>query len=438
MFTGQIPTGICESQRDIYKTVLSGRTPRIAELYREFHDDHNMRGRDGEGSLREAVTGGFPYLVGTSMERQLVAEFKTKPNEFLNWVSVNTDVDNFKLQERVVHGTINQLQSVSQGSGYGNTTYAYSDIGHEDRATYTMSKYGLLIGVTREMIKNDDMGALRRMISNLAKASNLSLKSFVFKLLTGRAGGGAINSDTAYTGQVIYHASHGNVGTTALALQSLINAVVRMKNQREFGRSTTVTGSVGATDTTWPLASTVGFQAGDEFMIEGEVVTVVTVDSATQITSAARTGGTYSAADRVYQLCDQIDMSSLTLITPTELWQTANELISSDLKPGTANNDANLLRQMAAAGKLSVQDVHARFLGGSAGANDFYLARNPADGVGIEIAFLDNVQQPQLFLANDEANSTNMLNADQTTYKARFEFSGVVVDPRNLDGNIVA
>lgn len=68
--------------------------------------------------------------------------------------------------------------------------------------------------------------------------------------------------------------------------------------------------------------------------------------------------------------------------------------------------------------------------------NDWYYGSLPANAAFLEIGFLDGVQQPQIFLANNPALGTTFTN-DQLQYKVKFVFGGDILDFRPVGKNAV-
>jgi hypothetical protein len=70
-------------------------------------------------------------------------------------------------------------------------------------------------------------------------------------------------------------------------------------------------------------------------------------------------------------------------------------------------------------------------------ANDWYYGTQSVNAPFLEIGFLDGIEQPQIFLANNPTIGTQFTN-DQLQYKVKHVFGGAIVDYRGVGKNIVA
>lgn len=436
MWTGAIPEGLQESEA--HRQAMRGNAPSIRQICTEWYDDPNCVGRPGRNRvLVEATTADLPYLIGTSMNRRVAMEFTAPEREYERWVNIVNGVVDFKLQEILIEGSLGPLPTVAQGDGIGTATYSYGVLGGEDRVTASITKYGRVWGLTRELIKNDDMRWLRNLPGKIAQAGLLTEKTQVLKALVGNLGGGGINTDTAFTGNVLYSIGHNNFGSTAFSYAALIAALKRKRQTKQRGAKTTITSNINNSTTTIPVGSTSGFVAGHKFAIDGEMFTVASVDSAVQFTSTTRTAAngaaSHTSGAAVRQFLDQVSLREHTLVVPTDLVDVAAEVLASVLKPDTANNNGSALPYMTG-GNFQLQDYDASFLGNS--ATNFYLPVSAKEGQFIELAHMDGQRTPYVGVAEGQ-EAFNMLHADQTDFKTRFEFYVKQVMPDGSDGNIV-
>lgn len=115
------------------------------------------------------------------------------------------------------------------------------------------------------------------------------------------------------------------------------------------------------------------------------------------------------------------------LFVPAELEQVAYELTRSDRKPGTADNDANYVRDMNL--DYAVVDYWSD-------ANNWWATGAKDQVPLLEVGFLFG-EEPELF-TQDSPNVGSMFDNDQLKYKIRFIFGGAVLDFRGFFGGIVA
>lgn len=437
MFDGQIPADVAESERGAYQDVLRGRrrTPTIRELYVLIHDDPEMSGRFGPNALvQENNRSMFPETVGVSMTKQLVKAYRNREQSWRKYVTINNNVTNYKEQTRILQGGIGQLPSVAEGSGRGVDTYVYGLLGREDKVRYSMGKRGLLIGLTRELVLDDDMDTLRNIPMKLGKAARYSVNKFVYGLQIGLASN-TLNNVDAYTGFKIYNAAHNNVGADPYGFEAFVNMISRFKAQREYGGKWVLNDTI-TSGTTWTLESNVGIRVGMELLIKGEIVTVTAVNSnGTGITVTRPAPVNHADGEILYELLEEIEGEVYHFVIPKSKWATTREFFMSNEKPDTANNNANVLADLYKQGKIELHEVHEMYLNGSAA--NAYGHLDAGAGTGIEMAFLNGNEDPEITVA-DMPNVGTMLTADELVLKARHEFTGAVIDPQMMQANFHA
>ena len=131
-------------------------------------------------------------------------------------------VTDFRTQERPRLGGYGNLPAVAQGDPYTALTSP-----SDEKATYAVTKRGGTEDLTLEMIRNDDVGAIRRLPTELALAAANTLYEFVFDFIR--------TNPTIYDTKALFHADHGNLGTTALDATSFAAARLAMIQQVRAG-----------------------------------------------------------------------------------------------------------------------------------------------------------------------------------------------------------
>lgn len=204
------------------------------ECYVEITGDKRVTGRIEDcdrNRLRESVGGAFrealdstsfANVLGNSMTRRLVAEYNAAV-DYQAWRNIvtTTPVNDFRNQERTRFGGYGDLPGVAQGDPYEALSSPT-----DEKATYSVTKRGGTEEVTIEMIKNDDVGTITRIPQKLGRAAQRTLAKFVFDFIR--------TNPTIYDSVALFHASHGNLGSTALDATSLQAARVAMLKQTEL------------------------------------------------------------------------------------------------------------------------------------------------------------------------------------------------------------
>lgn len=207
------------------------------EAYVEITGDRRVTGRIENmdrtrlaeslgAAFRESLDStSFANVLGTSITRRLLADYRT-PDQYSVWrplVNV-VPVADFRSQERTRFGGYGDLAAVNQGAAYQAMTSPT-----DEKATYAATKRGGTEDITLEMIKNDDVGAIRQIPVKLSRSAKRTLAKFVLDFVR--------TNPTLYDSVAFFHASHGNLGAAALDATSLAARRLAMLKQTEAGSS---------------------------------------------------------------------------------------------------------------------------------------------------------------------------------------------------------
>ena len=189
------------------------------ECYVEITGDRHVTGRlsdcdmpklrESLGSavdFREAISSStFANVLGDSITRRLLAVYGQR-TDLQAWrrVASVTRVADFRTQERTQMGGYGNLPAVNQGAAYTALT-SPGDL----KATYAVTKRGGLETLTLEAIKNDDVGAIRRIPVELALAAANTLYEFALDFFR--------TNPVIYDTAALYTVGKGNLFTTAFS-----------------------------------------------------------------------------------------------------------------------------------------------------------------------------------------------------------------------------
>lgn len=415
-------SSLTESERAQYKAV--GRVRSLKTLLENYEDQR----------LQEATTNDIPYHLNNSMNKVMRQEYRELPSYFDEVVEVDDTVDNFKSREIVHMGGFNTFPSRAEGTDY-------ADLGFpgEYQSTFSVSTKGGIVPVTREMLKDDDLGRLRQIPRLLGRAARHQLNMFKGSFVTGYTSSG-INTMTMFDGLALYHAAHGNLGISALAHATYVAADLKMDNQRDFGIKTVVNGSaIDDSSTTLPVAKTTGFQIGDFIMVESEemLVTGVTAGTSLTVTRAqnSTTAAAHTAGKAVVQITNPIPVVKRHLWVPRELKATAYEVLYSDKKPGGQLNDINYANDQRDSGGVMLHVLHSAYLAND--RNNWYLTADKSEVPIATVGFMDGNEEPELFYQDGDLVGS-VFSKDVFTHKVRHEYGGVLTEYRGLQGNLVS
>jgi ATP-dependent protease ClpP protease subunit len=189
------------------------RNTSIADIARLSLSRDGKHASDfSRGSLIKAAmsTSDFPYILENALGKSLRAGFEAEPPTHKAWCKQST-VPDFKEQSRVILGSAPDLKKVLEGAEY---TYGSID---EDKATFTVTKYGRIIWLTYEALVNDDLGAFSGIGKGLGLAAQrIELDTVYTTLLQANSGGGQTMQDS----KDLFHADHNNLADSVSSIDS--------------------------------------------------------------------------------------------------------------------------------------------------------------------------------------------------------------------------
>ena len=203
-----------------------GRVQSIKECYIEMTGDRLVTGRvrDCDRSRLAESLGSdtLDQVLGDSITRRMLAEYRSAV-DFDGWRQVVNvvPVSDFRVQHRTRWGGYGDLPKVAEGADYLPLTSPT-----DEEATYKAEKRGGIEELTLEMIKNDDVGTVRRIPTKLSRAAKRTLAKFAFDFLR--------SNPVIYDGKALFHADHGNLFTAGLDKTSLAAHRLAMLKQSEL------------------------------------------------------------------------------------------------------------------------------------------------------------------------------------------------------------
>lgn len=209
-----------QSFKECYIEITGDR--RVSGLLRDC-DMSRLREAAGDRFLESVATTTFANALGDSMRRALVRAYQGD-TDLQSWRRIVDVVPRFDFRSNEIAriGGYGNLPSVSQGAGYNALTTP-----SDEKATYALTKRGGTEDITLEAIRNDDVGLLRRIPQELSGAAAQTLYEFVFDFIR--------TNPTIYDSVALFHASHNNLGTTALDATSAAAARLAMVSQTRAG-----------------------------------------------------------------------------------------------------------------------------------------------------------------------------------------------------------
>jgi hypothetical protein len=194
----------------------------IREAYITYTGDSDVTGMlPARLRVREDLTSTtFSNALGNSLRRLLLQDYNEQ--DFgLNLLATFTSVPDFRTQERARIGYFGDLPTVNPESA----DYAELTAPTDEKATFAVTTFGGLVTVTRKMIINDDLGVVPKIVGRLGRSARRTLAQRVFNMM--------ITNPAIYDSTAWFHATHGNLGTTALSANELDVVRTAMRNRTE-------------------------------------------------------------------------------------------------------------------------------------------------------------------------------------------------------------
>jgi hypothetical protein len=186
------------------------RLSGIRELYVGLTGDTSLTGGYYKDQARFATTATLPNLIKNAMNKIIKDQANLLGQAGYLWWKPIVQVEHFDNLNQIT-GTfvseIGALPTVAEGAEY--TELPVSDVAEVGNWT----KYGGYLPLTMELIDRDNLGKLKNYPRKMATAAIRSLSAAIAGIFTANSGAGPAMSD----GLNVFHASHSNVGTTALA-----------------------------------------------------------------------------------------------------------------------------------------------------------------------------------------------------------------------------
>lgn len=182
----------------------------------------SVRGMSSNEIAERALhtTSDFPALMSSAMNRRLRQAYEEHQPTYRQWARRAPNAPNFKPIDVVQMSAMPDLLKVNEA---GEFKYGTASDG---KVSYGLVSYGRIIGLSRQLIINDDLNALDRALTGFAAAGSRLENRLVYSRLTGNA----VQGD----GKTLFHADHGNLAgaPAAIAPTSLGAGRGRMRKQK--------------------------------------------------------------------------------------------------------------------------------------------------------------------------------------------------------------
>jgi hypothetical protein len=216
-----------DKRQKMFDDFFEGKVKSIKAAYINATGDINISGRvkDMQRLTASMDSTTLSNMLGDSITRKMLAEYNTTAyNKDWRKICNVVPIPDFRSNRRNRMGGYGNLPTIGQGNAY----QALSSPSDEE-ATYSVSKRGGTEDITMEMIKNDDVGAVKRIPVKLATSAARTLYEFVFDFIA--------TNPNIYDSTALFTVGHGNLATTGIDLTNLNARRRAMLKQTELNSS---------------------------------------------------------------------------------------------------------------------------------------------------------------------------------------------------------
>lgn len=201
---------------ELARSFVNASVVRIAAQCLESAGVRDVNGMANHEIVQRAMesTSDFPILLGTNVNRMLLKAYMLAPQTY-GPLTENDTVQDFRTVEMLRTGSIGTPTQLVEG---GELKYvALDDAGKE---TARLLTYGNKIKVTRQLLVNDDLGGIRRLINAQGESMNRLEGDLAWAQIT--------SNPTMGDGVVLFHTDHGNIDGSGAALSNASLAAARL------------------------------------------------------------------------------------------------------------------------------------------------------------------------------------------------------------------
>lgn len=165
-------------------------------------------------------SGDFPNLLAAGANKALTAYFSLQETTFRKWCAIGAAPD-FKAQNLVTLSNLGGLKLTPEGGPVNQTTFG------ERKEAITLGTYTRGFGFTRQMLINDDLGGIQRLLQYWGVVCGILPEVLAWSVITGNAA----MSD----GYTLFGSEHSNLETSAALAQDKVElAVANMMKLKDF------------------------------------------------------------------------------------------------------------------------------------------------------------------------------------------------------------
>jgi phage head maturation protease len=170
------------------------------------------------------TTSDFPIILGDTVGRVLRDAYQAAPSG-IRRLGRQTTARDFRAVNKIMLGEAPLLEKLNEHGEIKAGTMA------EAREAYKVETWARKIGITRQVLVNDDLGAFADLARRMGQAAAETEARILVTLLEAGSGNGPTMSD----GKTLFHADHGNKAGTGAAISDATLSAARLALRTQKG-----------------------------------------------------------------------------------------------------------------------------------------------------------------------------------------------------------
>lgn len=170
------------------------------------------------------TTSDFPIILGDTIGRTLRQAYSAAPAG-VRRLARQTTARDFRAKHRIMLSAAPTLEKVAEHGEFKSGTMG------EAKESYALGTYGRIIGISRQALVNDDLGAFADLSRRMGQAAAAFEADFLVQLLTSQSGAGPDMSD----GNPLFDSDHGNLAASGDAIGESTLSAARLAMRGQVG-----------------------------------------------------------------------------------------------------------------------------------------------------------------------------------------------------------
>ncbi|MEI4195863.1 prohead protease/major capsid protein fusion protein [Roseovarius sp. E0-M6] len=170
------------------------------------------------------TTSDFPIILGDTVGRVLRDAYQTAPSG-IRRLGRQTTARDFRAVNKIMLGEAPLLEKLNEHGEIKAGTMA------EAREAYKVETWARKIGITRQVLVNDDLGAFADLARRMGQAAAETEARILVTLLENGSGNGPTMSD----GKTLFHADHGNKAGSGAVISDATLSAARLALRTQKG-----------------------------------------------------------------------------------------------------------------------------------------------------------------------------------------------------------